>query len=109
MGENIVTLTKENFEGEVLQDKGVVLVDFWAAWCGPCRAMESVLEELASEYKGKLKVAKLNVDDNQVVASNYEILSIPTMIVFQNGEIKKRLVGALPKKRLEEELKDWIS
>lgn len=109
MGENIVTLTKENFEGEVLQDKGVVLVDFWAAWCGPCRAMEPVLEELASEYKGKLKVAKLNVDDNQVVASNYEILSIPTMIVFQNGEIKKRLVGALPKKRLEEELKDWIS
>ena len=109
MGENIVTLTKENFEGEVLQDKGVVLVDFWAAWCGPCRAMEPVLEELASEYKDKVKVAKLNVDDNQVVASNYEILSIPTMIVFQNGEIKKRLVGALPKKRLEEELKDWIS
>lgn len=109
MGENTVTLTKENFEGEVLQDKGVVLVDFWAAWCGPCRAMEPVLEELASEYKDKVKVAKLNVDDNQVVASNYEILSIPTMIVFQNGEIKKRLVGALPKKRLEEELKDWIS
>lgn len=109
MGENIVTLTKENFEGEVMQDKGAVLVDFWAAWCGPCRAMEPVLEEFASEYKGKLKVAKLNVDDNQGVASNYEILSIPTMIVFQNGEIKKRLVGALPKKRLEEELKDWIS
>lgn len=109
MGENIVTLTKENFEGEVLQDKGVVLVDFWAAWCGPCRTMDPVLEELASEYKGKLKVAKLNADDNQGVASNYEILSIPTIIVFQNGEIKKRLVGALPKKRLEEELKDWIS
>jgi thioredoxin 1 len=109
MAENIVTLTKDNFESEVLRDKGVVLVDFWAAWCGPCRAMEPVLEEFASQYKDKVKVAKLNVDDHQAIASNYEVLSIPTMVVFKEGEIQKRIVGSTPKKRLEDELRAWIA
>ncbi len=109
MAENIVELNSENFENEVLNIEGVVLVDFWAPWCGPCRIMEPVLEDFASQYKIKIKVGKLNVDDNQGVASKYEILSIPTLIVFKAGEIQKRLVGAVPKKKLEDELQSWLS
>lgn len=89
-----VEVNDENFEEEVLQSQVPVLVDFWAAWCGPCRMVAPIMEELANEYSGKIKVAKLNVDENRTVASRYRIMSIPTIIMFKNGEVQTQVVGA---------------
>ena len=108
MGENISEVTDQNFADEVLGAAGVVLVDFWAPWCGPCRTMAPILEEVAREHDGRLKVFKLNVDDNQSSAAKYEVLSIPTLCLFENGELKKRLIGAVPKKKLLEEIEPWV-
>jgi len=108
MAENIIHLTDQNFESEVLKANSPILVEFWAPWCGPCRAMAPVLEEMASEYKEKIRVGKLNVDENPVTATNYQILSIPTLILIEKGEIQKKIVGATPKKRLVDELGSWI-
>lgn len=108
MEEKIVQLTDQNFKSEVLEANNPVLVEFWAPWCGPCRIMAPVLEELASEYEGKIKVAKLNVDDNQDTAATYQILSIPTLIVFEKSEPQKKIVGAIPKKKLVDELSSWL-
>jgi thioredoxin 1 len=85
-----------------------VLVDFWAAWCGPCRVVAPVLEEIASE-RDDLRIVKLDVDANQQTAANYEVLSIPTMILFKNGQVAKKIIGAYPKKRLESELESELS
>ncbi len=108
MENNIVEVTDETFEQEVTKSDGAVLVDFWAPWCGPCRMMAPVLEELAVEWAGKIKVCKVNVDENPSRARDFEIQSIPTVILFKEGEAQKRLVGARPKKAFEDEFTDWL-
>ena len=99
----IIDVTDATFDVEVLESDGPVIVDFWAPWCGPCRVVAPVLEEIASE-RDDLRIVSLNVDDNQQTAARYEVLSIPTLILFRDGAEAKRIVGALPKRRLEAEL-----
>ncbi|MGE5529593.1 MAG: thioredoxin [Patescibacteria group bacterium] len=101
-------LTDGNFSQEVLQDQGVVLVDFWAPWCGPCRMVGPIVEELAVEYEGKIKVGKVNTDENQKLASEYRVMSIPTLIVFKGGRPVDQVVGAMPKQALEKRLSGWL-
>ena len=101
-------LTDGNFTQEIAQSDKPVLVDFWAPWCGPCRVMGPIVEEFANKYGEKIRVGKLNVDENQTTAAGHEILSIPTFILFVNGKEAKKVVGAVPEKKLEEELSEWI-
>jgi thioredoxin 1 len=101
-------VTDNNFQAEVLESEGPVLVDFWAPWCGPCRMVAPVLEEIASERED-LRIVKLNIDDNQQTAANFQVLSIPTMIVFKGGQPVKTVVGAYPKKKLEAELESVLA
>lgn len=100
-----LTITRQNFEQEVLLAKEPVLVDFWATWCGPCRMLAPVIEEIANEYAGKVKVGKVNVDDERELALEYGVSSIPTVMVFQNGEVKETSVGYRPKEEIEQLLK----
>lgn len=108
MGNNTVTVTDASFASDVLQADGPVLVDFWAEWCGPCKAVAPVLEEIAGEYAGKLTIAKVNVDENPETARAYQIMSIPTMAVFQKGQIVKSIVGARPKGAILKELEAYV-
>lgn len=108
MGQNTITATDATFS-EVISSDTPVLVDFWAEWCGPCKMMEGPLEEIAGDHAGKLGVVKLNVDDNPSAARSHEVMSIPTMIVFQDGIEKKRLVGARSKSQLMTELSEFIA
>lgn len=94
-------LTKDNFEAEVLQANVPVLVDFWATWCGPCRMIAPVVEELANEYEGRVKVGKVNVDNEEALAIRYGINVIPTLLLFKNGEIIEKRTGVRPKSELE--------
>ena len=94
--------TKANFDGEVLNASGAVLVDFWASWCGPCQMVSPVIDELSEDYGGKIKVGKVNVDEESELASNFAIVSIPTVILFKNGKIEERLVGAYPRDSYED-------
>lgn len=103
-----VATTDATFEEDVLKSDKPVLVDFWAVWCGPCRAVAPVVEEIATQYADKLKVAKLNTDENPGVSARYGITSIPSLYVFQNGEVVKTIVGAKPKPVLVRELADFI-
>ncbi len=106
---NIVEGTDLNFELEVLQSDTPVLVDFWAPWCGPCRVVAPVVEEIANEYEGKLKVVKLNTDENQNVAITYGIRSIPTLGIFKDGKVVDSVIGAVPKQHLVEKIKSHLS
>ena len=100
-----LTLTGQNFEQEVLLAKEPVLVDFWATWCGPCRMLAPVIEEIANEYAGKVKVGKVNVDDERELALEYGVSSIPTVMLLQNGEVKETSFGYRPKEEIEQLLK----
>ncbi|MBE7047285.1 MAG: thioredoxin [Ruminococcaceae bacterium] len=95
-----VIITKENFENEVLKSDIPVLVDFWASWCGPCMMLSPVIEEISEELEGKVKVGKINVDEQGELAMKYGIMSIPTLLVFENGEIKNKSVGFVPKETI---------
>ncbi|HEV3005082.1 MAG TPA: thioredoxin [Pirellulales bacterium] len=104
MGANVVELTDGNFQAEVLDSSQPVLVDFWAPWCGPCRMIAPLVEELASEYAGSVKVGKLNIDDSPTAAGNFGVSSIPTLMVFKGGQVVERFVGVQPKNRLQKAL-----
>jgi len=105
----LVILQDATFDKEVLKSDVPVLVDFWAVWCGPCKAIAPAVEQLATEYKGKVKVAKMDVDEHQQVPQQYGIRSIPTLLVFKGGRVVDTIVGAVPKSKLEESLKKAIS
>lgn len=100
MSENVLTLTKDNFEKEVVQSDKPVLVDFWAAWCGPCRMVAPVVDQVADEYAGKVKVGKINVDEQSELAEKYRIMSIPTLMVFKDGNVAESVMGARSKESL---------
>ena len=104
---NKITIDDATFEEAISGDKAVI-VDFWAEWCGPCKMVEPILDEIAGEYSDKLILAKLNIDDNPQSAANYGVMSIPTMIVFKNGQKAKTIVGARPKHQMLKELAEFI-
>ncbi len=105
---SVLHLTKENFKEEVLDFNGVVLVDFWAPWCGPCHMVTPMMEEIAKEMGGKVKVGKVNVDEESSLGQEYEIMSIPAVFVFKNGEIVERLIGAMNKDSYMESIEKYI-
>jgi thioredoxin 1 len=109
MAEGISTLTDTIFDEEIGGASEPVIVDFWAEWCGPCKMIAPILEEIATEQAGKVRVAKLNVDDNPDAARRYEVMSIPTLIVFRDGQPVKRLIGAKGKGQLLQELSEFIA
>ncbi|OGU53129.1 MAG: thioredoxin [Ignavibacteria bacterium GWC2_35_8] len=100
-----VTITDANFESEIIKSNIPVLIDFWAAWCGPCKVIAPIVEDLAKEYDGKVKVGKVDVDDNQQTAIKYGIRSIPTLLIMKNGKVNNTIVGAVPKAQIVQKLK----
>jgi thioredoxin 1 len=109
MAGTVAEVTDNNFQAEVLESEIPVLVDFWAPWCGPCRMVAPVVEEIAEERAGELKVVKLNTDENQQTALSFNIMSIPTLILFRNGQPAKTVIGAYPKRKLEAELEPALA
>lgn len=105
----MVNLTEKTFREEVLNANEIVIVDFWAPWCGPCRMVAPVLEQIAAESTGKVKIAKVNVDENPELNSQFNVMSIPKMVIFKQGRIVDEFVGALPKTAIEKKLAPWIN
>ena len=108
MAGNLPDVTDASFQTEVLESETPVLVDFWAPWCGPCRVVHPILEEMMGEREN-LRIVSLNVDENQQTAAQYEVLSIPTLILFRDGAVAKKVIGAMPKRRLEAELEPALA
>lgn len=108
MGDNTVTLTDATFTDTIAGNRPI-LVDFWAEWCGPCRMVSPVLDEIAGEHSDKITVGKLNIDENPQTPASFDVMSIPTMILFQDGVEKKRIVGARPKHQMLQELAEYLS
>lgn len=108
MGQTI-KVDNSTWEKEVLKSSGLTMVDFWAAWCGPCQMIAPVVEELATEYTGRLKVAKLNTDENPEIASRYQVMGIPTLMFFKNGQVVDRIVGAASKKQFKEKIEALLA
>jgi thioredoxin 1 len=109
MAEGVLEVTTATWEKEVLNDGGLVMIDFWAVWCGPCRMIAPTVEELAKEYAGKIKVVKLNTDENPEIASKYKIMGIPTLMFFKAGQKVDQIVGAVPKPQLKAKLDALLS
>jgi thioredoxin 1 len=99
-----ITITDENFENEVINSTEPVLIDFWATWCGPCRMIAPIVEELAGEFNGKVKIGKLDVDNNQQTSINYGVRSIPTLLIFKGGKVRDTIIGAVPKSNIVQKL-----
>jgi thioredoxin 1 len=108
VSEEILNVTDSDFEDEIIKADLPVLVDCWAVWCGPCRMVDPLVEQIAQEYAGQIKVAKLNVDENQSVPAKYGIMSIPTLLFFKGGDLKETIVGALPKAKIIEKITPYL-
>ena len=108
MSENVISVTDDGFEQEVLQSEIPTLVDFWAEWCGPCRALAPVVEEVASQYEGKVQVAKMNIDEHPGTPSKYAVRAIPTLILFKGGEVVEQMVGLVTKPKIAEAIDKHI-
>jgi thioredoxin 1 len=109
MSDGVIEVTTSTWENEVLKTSGLVIIDFWAAWCGPCRMISPTVEELAKEYGGKIKVLKLNTDENSDIASRYKIMGIPTIMFFKDGIKLDQIVGVVPKQHLKEKIDTYLN
>ncbi len=105
---SLITITDDNFKEEVIDSDKPVLIDFWAVWCGPCKMIAPIVEELAVEFEGKAKIGKLDVDSNQQTSIKYGVRSIPTLLIFKDGEVKETIIGAVPKAKVVEKLNSVI-